>query len=122
MAKILEGLEGVVCMMDDILVMASAEQEHNEGLMEVLGRCWGGAGEVMGSTKKADITLDRGKCKFRVKEINFLEHVVSSEGVRADPDKESVIKICQPQQSGQALGGFRIIPNYLGRFSLTLAV
>ena len=36
MSKILEGLDGVVCLMDDVLVFSKDQEEHNRRLKQVL--------------------------------------------------------------------------------------
>ena len=52
MSQILEGMDGVICHMDDILVYASDETTHDERLREVLGRL-----------QEAGLTLNE-KCEF----------------------------------------------------------
>eukprot|EP00731_Ephydatia_muelleri_P001217 Em0001g1217a len=76
MAVILEGLEGVLCLVDDVLVFGSDQQEHDRRLRVVLERL-----------NKARVTLNAEKCAFSRKEIKFLGHVVNHRGVHPDPDK-----------------------------------
>ena len=45
MNSILEGLEGVVCLMDDVLVTGKDEAEHDARLLQVLVRL-----EAVGAT------------------------------------------------------------------------
>ena len=85
MSKILEGLEGVACMMDDILVFGRNEGEHNERLKRVLRRL-----------EESGMTLNRGKCEFRMRKIKFLGHQACGEGISADPDKVKAITEMQP--------------------------
>ena len=53
MDKTLRGLEGVICTMDDVLVFAWSEQEHEEKLQATLERL-----------VEASLTLNRDKCEF----------------------------------------------------------
>ena len=53
MTDILAGLEGVVCMIDDILVHGQTMEEHNERVLAVLERI-----------KQAWVTLNVEKCEF----------------------------------------------------------
>ena len=74
MSKILQGLEGVVCMMDDILVYGESEAQHWERLRAVLNRIEG-----------SGMALQKEKCEFGLTSVKFLGHVVSNEGVALDP-------------------------------------
>ena len=109
MAKILGGLEGVVCMMDDILVVGSTEKEHDERLRRVLERI-----------EEAGMTLNK-KCEFKVREVKLLGHVLNSEGVKVDPDKELAIRDMPAPTDRKGLRQFLAMVNYLSRFSPDLA-
>ena len=61
MSSILSGLEGVVCMVDDILVSGSTQQQHDQRLEKVLDKI----GE-------AGVTLRAGKCAFSQPSVHFL--------------------------------------------------
>ena len=76
MSQILEGLKGVVCMMDDILVYGSTQAEHNSHLISVLDK-----------TKASGATLNEDKCHFPKKSIKFLGHIIDGSGICPDPDK-----------------------------------
>ena len=81
MSEVLVNLEGVVCMMDDILVHGSSESEHDKRLAEVLQRL-----EVAG------LTLNREKCEFTKRQISFLGQTIDANGVRPDPSKLKAIR------------------------------
>ena len=53
MSKILNGLPGVLCMIDDVLVYGITQQEHDQRLTAVL-EC----------LRKANVTLNKDKCQF----------------------------------------------------------
>ena len=80
MSEVLEGMNGVVCMMDDILIHGGTQEEHDEPLRAVLERL-----------QKAGITLNHKKCLFSVSQVTFLGQVVDSSGIRPDPEKVSTI-------------------------------
>ena len=73
MSQILAGVQGAVCLMDDILVHGATQQEHDSRLKAVLQRIQASA-----------MTLNRDKCVFSFK---FLGHVVDRSGIHPDPDK-----------------------------------
>ena len=80
MSKILEGQEGVLCLMDDIIIYGQNQEEHNKRLHTTL-QC----------IESAGVTLNKDKCKFNCTSIKFLGYVVSADGVSPDPDKVAAI-------------------------------
>ena len=60
MSSILEGLDGVICHMDDILIHSETQEEHNKLVREVLKRL-----------QDAGLTLN-DKCDFSKRKIRFL--------------------------------------------------
>ena len=80
MSRILERLEGVVVLMDDVLVLGSTKEEHDTRLMKVLKRL-----EEVGAT------LNRAKCEISRPTIKFLGHILDKQGIQADPEKTSAI-------------------------------
>ena len=106
MEKILQGLKGVVCLMDDVLVYGETVSEHWLRLRKVLERI-----------KRAGMTLKKEKCEFGCSEIKFLGHIVSSVGVRPDPDKiQAILDILPPSNKLEARRFIGMV-NYLSKFS-----
>ena len=66
MGQILEGLDGVLCQMDDVQVIDSNQQEHDLRLHAVLK-----------AIKDAGLILNSEKCSFSVNRLKFLGHVIS---------------------------------------------
>ena len=64
MSEILEGLDGVVCQMDDILVYVSDQTEHDKRLHTVLAKL-----------QDSGITLNKEKCEFSKSKIKFVGHI-----------------------------------------------
>ncbi|PIK50415.1 hypothetical protein BSL78_12654 [Apostichopus japonicus] len=71
MTELFDDLTGVEVIMDDILVWGSNEQEHDMRLEQVLQRC---------RDKKLKLNLD--KCKFKVDEVPYIGHILTSDGVK----------------------------------------
>lgn len=107
MEKIIERLEGVLCMMDDILVFWKNEIEHDKRLDEVFEKL-----------KQAGLTLNRGKFEFtcRMNQVKFLRHVVSQKGIQIDPSKVKTIQDMQPPRNKKELKSFLGMCSYLGKF------
>ena len=80
MSQILEGLDGVVCMMDDVLVYGHTPDEHDSRLMSVLDKI-----------KAAGVAVNEDKCQFSRTTIKFLGHFIDSTGIHPDQDKVQAI-------------------------------
>ena len=80
MCRLLERLSGVFCLMDDVIVLRSNQEELNTRLMATLERL-----------EKAEVTLNSQKCEFRKQIRSSLVNVVSAEGISPSPDKTSAI-------------------------------
>ena len=85
MKMILEGLSGIVCQMDDILIFGSSQEEHNSRLLAVLQRL-----------KETNVTLNREKCEFSKKSVKFLGHLIDGQGSKQDicPREYQSPKLC----------------------------
>ena len=81
MSEILRGCEGVVGLIDDVLVHGRTEKEHHERLMAVLQRL-----------KNEGVTLNKNKCIFYTNVIHFLGQKVDSDGVSPDEEKIRAIQ------------------------------
>ena len=110
MSRILQGLPGVVCQMDDTLVFGSSEAEHDSHLHGALQRL-----------SEHGITLNPSKCLFRVKSVKFLGHIIDQSGIRSDPDKVQGICDFQPCKNVSDVRSFMGMVNQLGKFSPRVA-
>ena len=106
MNSILEGLDGVTCLMDDVLIFGKDKTEHDVRLRKVLERL-----------QTTGVTLNSNKCVFNKREVKFLGHVISKDGVKADPEKTSAIRKMEVPQSVSELRRFLGMVNQLGKFS-----
>ena len=81
--KALSGLQWdiVVLYLDDIIVYAKSFKEALQNLTKVFDRL-----------DDANLKLNAKKCCFFRKEVEFLGHIVSREGVHSDPKKIEAIK------------------------------
>ena len=110
MQKILRGVDGIVCQMDDILVHGSDLKQHDRRLREVLSKL-----------QQAGVTLNETKCEFNKKSVKFLGHIIDETGIQADPDKtRAIVNFPTPTNKTELRRFFGII-NYLGKFSPRLA-
>ena len=110
MSEILDGLEGVVCQTDDVLVYGSTQEEHDRHLVLVLKRL-----------EESGITLNRDKCEFSKPQIKFVGHVIGHDGISPDPDKISAITEMDPPTDISGVRRFLGMVNQMGKFSSSLA-
>jgi hypothetical protein len=104
MARITEGLDGVICHMDDILVHGPSQKVHDERVRKVLTKL-----------KEAGLTLNE-KCEFSKGQMTFLGHVISAEGVAADPKKTLAVQEFPRPQNVTELQRIMGMVNQLAKF------
>ena len=110
MDTILQGVEGTICYIDDILVTGSTDEQHLQRLTEVFKRL-----------KDAGLKLKQEKCAFFQKSVEYLGHRIDAEGLHPLPSKlEAIIKAPQPQNV-QQLRSFLGLINYYSKFVANLA-
>ena len=106
MSRILEGLDGVECNIDDVLVHAPTRELHNKRLEQVLERL-----------TTAGVTLNIEKCVFRATRIKFLGNVVSAHGIEVDPDKVAAVIDLPVPKNVHEVRVFLGMVNHLSKFA-----
>ena len=110
MSAILNGLEGVVCQVDDILVYGKDKPGHD-----------GRLGAVLQRLEEAGITLNREKCEFYKDRVKFLGHIIDASGIRPDPDKvKAILSMPEPTNVSEVRRVLGMV-NHLSKFSPKLA-
>ena len=109
MSQLLAGIPGVICDIDDVMVFAESEKQHDERLHTVLDKL-----------EKAGVTLNE-KCRFKETEVTFLGHIISAEGVKIDPKKIEAIKNMPRPQNITELRRFLGLINFVRKFAPSLA-
>ena len=105
-----EGLEGMVALVDDILVYGKSREEHDKNLKAVLER-----------SRQKGIKLNSDKLVVGVSEVDYFGHLLTSEGLKPDPSKVSAIKDMQPPCNKAELETVLGMINYLAKFSPNLS-
>ena len=110
MEAILEGQEGVLCHMDDVLIFGRTQQEHDTKLHTALEKI-----------QSAGVTLNKEKCEFNKDRLTFLGHVIDKQGVSPDPHKTSAIVAMENPKTPTELRRFMGMVNQLGKFTPNIA-
>ena len=104
MSTILDGLPGVFCYLDDILLFDKDEQQHKKSLETVF--------QIL---SKNGLTINLKKCQFAKQQINFLGFKVSGEGISPLPRKLEAIADYPPPRKPKQLLGFLGAINFYRR-------
>ncbi|UYV65508.1 K02A2.6-like [Cordylochernes scorpioides] len=81
MDRVLSGIGGVICYIDDVLIATASIEEHMAFLKTIFARL-----------SKYNIKLKKEKCLFLQKEIEYLGHLVTGEGIRPLDHKVQAIQ------------------------------
>ena len=82
----LEGINGVICVADDIIVVgcgttkALAELDHDDNLKKLIQQC-----------TERNIKLNNAKAEFKRDSVIFMGHKMTTEGIQADENKVKAI-------------------------------
>ena len=106
----LEGLDGVLVYMDDILVFGATIDEHDRRLNSVLQQI-----------KASGLKLNKNKCEFAESEMLFLGHKISCHGMLPDTAKVTAIVDMSAPTDIPELKRFLGMTNYLGRYAENLS-
>jgi hypothetical protein len=66
----------MVVFIDDILIFSKNEEDHDEHLCLVLQKL-----------RENQLYAKLNKCEFWLKEVSFLDHIISEGGISVDPSK-----------------------------------
>ena len=96
-------------IVDDILVWESTEAEHDAFLIKVLDRI-----------REINLKLKWDKLKFKVKEVGYVGHLLTAEGLKPVREKVRAIVEMQTQQNVKELRRFLGMVRYLSMFGSTV--
>ena len=105
MSQLFEGFANIEISMDDMLIHAESLDRLNE-LTEL----------ALNKLMNAGLKLNKEKCVFNQTTVKFLGHIVSNEGLRADPEKINDIQHLQRPVNKKGIERFLGSINYLRKF------
>ncbi|XP_071918723.1 uncharacterized mitochondrial protein AtMg00860-like [Coffea arabica] len=95
----------VLVFFDDILVYSSSLQEHLKHVVEVLN-----------ILREQQLYAKRSKCAFAQTHVEYLGHIITAEGVKADPRKIEGMMKWPKLENVKQLRGFLGLTGYYRRF------
>ncbi|GKA02945.1 putative reverse transcriptase domain-containing protein, partial [Tanacetum coccineum] len=95
----------VIVFINDILIYSKSKEEHEEHLKLIL--------ELL---KKEELYAKFSKCDFWLPKVQFLGHVIDSEGIHVDPAKIESIKYWASPKTPTEIHQFLGLVGYYQRF------
>ena len=107
MDRVLAGLHWETCLfyLNDIIVFSSTWEEHLARLREVFERL-----------RQAKLKLGAAKCTFAAKEVSYLSHRVTEEGLLPDPSLLAAIRDIPPPTTATEVRSFLGLAGYYRRY------
>lgn len=97
--------ESCFIYLDDLIIFGKNLREHNQNLIKVFERL-----------RKVNLKLNPRKCEFLKKDLLYLGHIISAEGILPDPDKINIVKNYPIPKSNDEVKRFVAFVNYYRRF------
>ena len=105
--KALQGIgDHIISFVDDTLITSESTQQHLEHLEEILTRL-----------ERNNLTLNLNKSHFFKKETKFLGFILTTDGIKPDPDKIQGIADFPAPRNVKQLRGFLGLINFYSKFS-----
>ena len=109
--EILEGLDNIAVIADDIVIYGSGtnEQEatasHDAAFKALLQRC-----------RERGLRLNKRKLKFKLNNVAYMGHVLTDEGIKADPEQIKAISNMPHPTDVEGVQRILGVVNYLSKF------
>ena len=107
MEAVLRGLTWKCCLvyLDDVCIFSRTFESHLQHIEEVFKRL-----------KQAGLKLRPNKCKFALRQIKYLGHIINSDGIMPDPEKVAAVREYPVPKSLKDLRAFLGLSGYYRKF------
>lgn len=102
MSELLESQQYAEPFVDDIIIWGETLEHHNRNLEKFLN-----------IARRSGLKLERNKLQLTKKQIEYLGHFLTEEGIKLDEDKKKAIKEMPIPQNREELQRFLGMTNYL---------
>ena len=114
--QVLEGLSGILVIADDILVFGSgdtyeeAEADHDKNMISLMERA-----------EEVNLKFNLGKLQFKKKEVKYVGHILTADGIKADPEKVKAVKEMEAPSDVAGVRRFIGMINFLSPYCENLS-
>ena len=105
MTGVLKDLPFAMAYLDDIIIYSSTPEEHLEHIRTVFKKLC-----------DAKLSMKLSKCHFFAKEIQYLGHILSTEGIKPVPAKTEAIRAMHPPVNPKQVRAFLGLVGYYRKF------
>ena len=105
MTGVLKDLPFAMAYLDDIIIYSSTPEEHLEHIKTVFEKL-----------RHAKLSMKLSKCHFFTKEIQYLGHILGTEGIKPVPTKTEAIKAMHPPVNPKQVRAFLRLVGYYRKF------
>ena len=85
MNKVLNGLNFILAYLDDVIIFSETAEQHLKQVQIVLTRL-----------KQSNLKLKKSKCTFSKKELHYLGHLLTTDGIKPQTEKIKAISEMKP--------------------------
>lgn len=98
-------IDGVFIVADDMIIAAENKTEHDRILQKVMDRAI-----------RLNVKFNKDKVQYMVKEVKYLGHIISAEGVKPDDSKVTAIQHMPPPTDRKGLQRLLGMTRYLAQY------
>ena len=105
MNKVLTGLNFAISYLDDIIIFSETPEEHLRHIKIVLKRL-----------QDANLKMKKSKCSFFKRELHYLGHLLTRDGIKPQPEKVETLTNLKPPTSAKGVREFLGMVGYYRKF------
>ena len=105
MNKVLTGLNFAISYLDDIIIFSETPEEHLRHIKIVLQRL-----------QDANLKMKKSKCSFFKKELHYLGHLLTRDGIKPQPEKVETLSNLKPPTTAKGVREFLGMVGYYRKF------
>ena len=105
MNKVLNGLHFTMAYLDDIIIVSETAEQHLTHIKIVLHRL-----------KEAGLRMKRSNCSFFKKELHYLGHLITTDGIKPQLEKVEAILDLKPPTTQKGVREFLGMVGYYRKF------
>ena len=105
MNRVLTGLNFAISYLDDIIIFSETPEGHLKHIRIVLKRL-----------QEANLKMKKSKCSFFKRELHYLGHLLTTEGLKPQPEKVKAISELKPPTTSKGVREFLGMVGYYRKF------